>query len=116
MFPECSLYTDLGPVWERNVGDLSGGELQRFAIGVVCVQEGDIYMFDEPSSYLDVKQRLNAAQVIHLLQFHAFSKHTHTHTHVHNTHTYTTHPHTHVRTHTRAHNAMVPFLHLASSQ
>jgi len=55
---------DLGPVWERNVGDLSGGELQRFAIGVVCVQEGDIYMFDEPSSYLDVKQRLNAAQVI----------------------------------------------------
>jgi ABC-type iron transport system FetAB ATPase subunit len=48
---------------ERNVGDLSGGELQRFAIAVVAVQEADIYMFDEPSSYLDVKQRLKAAQV-----------------------------------------------------
>jgi len=46
---------------------LSGGELQRFAIAVVCVQEADIYMFDEPSSYLDVKQRLRAARVIRSL-------------------------------------------------
>jgi len=58
---------DLQPVLERNVGDLSGGELQRFAIAVVAVQEADIYMFDEPSSYLDVKQRLKAAQVIRSL-------------------------------------------------
>jgi len=43
---------------------LSGGELQRFAIGMVCIQEADIYLFDEPSSYLDVKQRLNAALAI----------------------------------------------------
>ena len=47
--------------------DLSGGELQRFAIGVVVVQEAQIYMFDEPSSYLDVKQRLNAARCIRSL-------------------------------------------------
>jgi ATP-binding cassette subfamily E protein 1 len=58
---------DLSPVLNRNVLDLSGGELQRFAIAVVCVQEADIYMFDEPSSYLDVKQRLKAAQVIRSL-------------------------------------------------
>jgi len=58
---------DLTPVLNRNVLDLSGGELQRFAIAVVCVQEADIYMFDEPSSYLDVKQRLKAAQVIRSL-------------------------------------------------
>lgn len=58
---------DLSPVLGRNVIDLSGGELQRFAIAVVCVQEADIYMFDEPSSYLDVKQRLKAAQVIRSL-------------------------------------------------
>jgi ATP-binding cassette subfamily E protein 1 len=49
------------------VEDLSGGELQRFAIGVVVVQEAQIYMFDEPSSYLDVKQRLNAARCIRSL-------------------------------------------------
>ena len=40
-----------------------GGELQRFAIAVVAAQQADIYMIDEPSSYLDVRQRLKAAQV-----------------------------------------------------
>ena len=49
---------------EREVGQLSGGELQRFIIGLTCVQQADIYMFDEPSSYLDVKQRLNASRMI----------------------------------------------------
>lgn len=52
---------------DRNVGDLSGGELQRFACAIVCIQDGDIFMFDEPSSYLDVKQRLNAAVTIRSL-------------------------------------------------
>ncbi|RWR74424.1 ABC transporter E family member 2 [Cinnamomum micranthum f. kanehirae] len=58
---------DLNQVIDRNVGDLSGGELQRFAIAVVAVQNAEIYMFDEPSSYLDVKQRLKAAEVIRSL-------------------------------------------------
>ena len=47
--------------------DTSGGELQRFAIAMVAVQNADVYMFDEPSSYLDVRQRLKAAQVIRSL-------------------------------------------------
>ncbi|TPX63098.1 hypothetical protein SpCBS45565_g06861 [Spizellomyces sp. 'palustris'] len=58
---------DLHDVLERNIENLSGGELQRFAIAVASVQRADIYMFDEPSSYLDVKQRLNAARVIRSL-------------------------------------------------
>ncbi|KAJ2018635.1 Fe-S cluster-binding ribosome biosynthesis protein [Coemansia sp. RSA 455] len=58
---------DLRDILKRNVKDLSGGELQRFAIAVTCVQKVDVYMFDEPSSYLDVKQRLNAARVIRSL-------------------------------------------------
>jgi len=58
---------DLGPVIDRTVDKLSGGELQRFAIGVVSVQNADVYMLDEPSSYLDVKQRLKAARVIRRL-------------------------------------------------
>lgn len=49
---------------ERNVDQLSGGELQRFAIAMAVIQNADIYMFDEPSSYLDVRQRLTAARVI----------------------------------------------------
>ncbi|RPA91043.1 ATP-binding cassette sub-family e member 1 [Choiromyces venosus 120613-1] len=55
---------DLRPVLDRDVEQLSGGELQRFAIAVACVQKADVYMFDEPSSYLDVKQRLKAASTI----------------------------------------------------
>ena len=29
---------------QREVKDLSGGELQRFAIGVVCVKKADVYV------------------------------------------------------------------------
>jgi len=61
---------DLESVLERQVQHLSGGELQRFIIGLTCVQKVDIYMFDEPSSYLDVKQRLNAARMIRSLVKH----------------------------------------------
>ena len=64
---------DLLKVKDRNVEDLSGGELQRFACAMVCIQDADIFMFDEPSSYLDVKQRLNAARAIRdLLQGNKF--------------------------------------------
>lgn len=55
---------ELRHVTDRDISVLSGGELQRFAIALVCVQKADVYMFDEPSSYLDVKQRLTAARTI----------------------------------------------------
>ncbi|KAG5220508.1 rnase inhibitor-type atp binding cassette protein [Salix suchowensis] len=55
---------ELNKVLEREVGQLSGGELQRFAIAMSCIQRADVYMFDEPSSYLDIRQRLKAAEVI----------------------------------------------------
>jgi ATP-binding cassette, sub-family E, member 1 len=58
---------DLESLMDSSVSSLSGGELQRFAIAVACVRQADIYMFDEPSSYLDVKQRLQAAQAIRSL-------------------------------------------------
>lgn len=58
---------ELNQVLERDITLLSGGELQRFAIGTVCVQKADVYMFDEPSSFLDVKQRLNAGKIIRSL-------------------------------------------------
>ncbi|XP_055383759.1 protein Pixie [Condylostylus longicornis] len=60
---------DLTNIRDREIQALSGGELQRFAIAITCIQNGDIFMFDEPSSYLDVKQRLNAALTIrHLIE------------------------------------------------
>ncbi|KAI5369923.1 Putative AAA+ ATPase domain, RNase L inhibitor RLI-like, possible metal-binding protein [Septoria linicola] len=58
---------ELIQVWDRDIDLLSGGELQRFAIAMVCVQKADVYMFDEPSSFLDVKQRLAAGRIIRSL-------------------------------------------------
>lgn len=58
---------DLVYLTDRTVETLSGGELQRFAIAFACTQKTDVYMFDEPTSYLDVKQRLNAADAIRSL-------------------------------------------------
>jgi ATP-binding cassette subfamily E protein 1 len=55
---------ELNHVKDRSIEHLSGGELQRFAIAISVVQKADVYMFDEPSSYLDVKQRLRAARTI----------------------------------------------------
>ncbi|KAH0575047.1 RNase L inhibitor [Spironucleus salmonicida] len=49
---------------QRQVAQLSGGELQRFALAYVIVRDYDCYLIDEPSSYLDVKQRLAVGQVI----------------------------------------------------
>ncbi|KAG4304719.1 hypothetical protein PORY_001772, partial [Pneumocystis oryctolagi] len=40
---------DLKDVLGREIDQLSGGELQRFAIAIICIQKADIYMFDEPS-------------------------------------------------------------------
>ena len=55
IFDEVVDKLELESIKQREVGQLSGGELQRFIIGLTCVQDVDIYMFDEPSSYLDVK-------------------------------------------------------------
>ena len=48
----------------RNVGELSGGELQRLAVAIAASKDADIYFFDEPSSYNDVFQRMAVSKVI----------------------------------------------------
>ena len=58
---------NLKPILDRELSVLSGGELQRVAIAAVMCREADVYIFDEPSSYLDVKQRLTAAKAIRTL-------------------------------------------------
>ncbi len=57
----------LDKFWERELNVLSGGELQRVAIAATIVKDADVYLFDEPSSFLDVKERLNAAKAIRTL-------------------------------------------------
>ncbi|CAF1348257.1 unnamed protein product [Rotaria sordida] len=56
--------SDLSNVKDRQISDLSGGELQRFTCAMAFIQKGDIFIFDEPSSYLDIKQCLKAAVAI----------------------------------------------------
>lgn len=58
---------DIEKLLDRDVEHLSGGELQRVAIASTVLKEADIYMIDEPSSFLDVKQRLNMGQEIRKL-------------------------------------------------
>ena len=58
----------LETVWNRDLKVLSGGELQRVAVVASICREADVYLFDEPSSYLDVKQRLQAAKAIQTLK------------------------------------------------
>ena len=59
---------ELEKVWDRPLDVLSGGELQRVAVAAALSREADIYLFDEPSSYLDVKQRLIVARAIRSLK------------------------------------------------
>ncbi|MGP8124336.1 MAG: ribosome biogenesis/translation initiation ATPase RLI [Nitrososphaerales archaeon] len=49
---------------DKKVPDLSGGELQRVAVAAAALKEADLYLFDEPSSYNDVYQRLAVSRLI----------------------------------------------------
>ncbi len=55
---------NLLPLMDREISSLSGGELQRVAIVACAAREADVYFFDEISPYLDIYQRINAAQAI----------------------------------------------------
>lgn len=46
---------------------LSGGQKQRLMIFLTMIQEADLYIFDEPTNYLDIKQRLKIGKLIRQL-------------------------------------------------
>ena len=49
---------------EISAGTISGGELQLMSIAAALLKDVDLYFFDEPSSYLDIHQRLKVARII----------------------------------------------------
>jgi ATP-binding cassette subfamily E protein 1 len=53
---------------DRNVSVLSGGELQRFALAIVYMKDVNMYIFDEPTSFLDIRQRIEMANALQLLK------------------------------------------------
>ena len=58
----------LSKVWDREIKNLSGGELQRLAIAAAITREADVYLFDEPTSYLDVQERVKISRYINELK------------------------------------------------
>jgi len=52
---------ELNKILEREVRHISGGELQRVAIAATFLKKANLYIFDEITSYLDIKQRIKVA-------------------------------------------------------
>lgn len=61
---ECKRKLEIGSLLERQMEHLSGGELQRVVIAAALSKEADLYLFDEPSAFLDVEQRLHFANLL----------------------------------------------------
>ncbi len=61
---EAAEKLDLTEVLDRSLDKLSGGELQRLAVAATLMKDADVYFFDEPSSYLDIYQRVKVARLI----------------------------------------------------
>lgn len=55
---------ELKSTLNRTLANLSGGELQRIAIAATVLRDANFYYIDEPTSWLDVKQRLNTVEVV----------------------------------------------------
>lgn len=55
---------DLLHVLDNEVSTLSGGELQRVAIAATVLKKANLYLFDEPTSFLDIKQRIRVSKFI----------------------------------------------------
>lgn len=61
-------YLEIDKLLDFNVHTLSGGELQRLLCWKTAVTNADVYLFDEPSNYLDIKQRLEISRLIKSIQ------------------------------------------------
>jgi len=57
----------IAEVLETEVSKVSGGELQRIAIAAAVLKDinaTNVYIFDEPTSYLDIKQRIRISNFL----------------------------------------------------
>ena len=51
-------------LYEKNVKNLSGGELQKVAVAASLMRQADIYALDEPSAFLDIEDRIALAKFL----------------------------------------------------
>jgi ATP-binding cassette subfamily E protein 1 len=64
-FTQILDHLDIRAIADRFLDQCSGGELQRFAIALMLIQDADFYLFDEPCTFLDVKKRFKLAELLH---------------------------------------------------
>ena len=64
MFDEMTKKLGIDHLLDRTIQQLSGGELQRMAICATLLRDVDVYFFDEPSSYLDIHERMRIVRII----------------------------------------------------
>lgn len=61
---DCKRKLRISGLLEKKLTELSGGELQRVALSLALSRDADIYLFDEPSAFLDVEQRFEFASLL----------------------------------------------------
>lgn len=54
----------INEILDNDIMEISGGELQRVAIAATALKKASLYIFDEPTSYLDIKQRISISKFI----------------------------------------------------
>jgi len=65
VYNECVRKLGIDTLMDKELTSLSGGELQRVAITLALSRDADVYLFDEPSAFLDIEQRLEFASLLH---------------------------------------------------
>ncbi len=63
-FQEIVAVFELDTLLNRKLSQLSGGELQRVIIAAAMLKNAELRIVDEPTSYLDIKQRLKLASTL----------------------------------------------------
>lgn len=58
------------PLFNRHIRELSGGELQRVRITQCLLKDAEITLLDEPSSHLDIEQRVILAKILKRFAIH----------------------------------------------
>ena len=61
---EIAKELEIEKILDHNISKISGGELQRVAIAATVLKKANVYFFDEPTSYLDIKQRIKVSKFI----------------------------------------------------
>ena len=64
-------FTGIAELAERHLDQLSGGQKQKVFIARVLAQEPEIFLFDEPTSSLDIRHQLEVLETVRQLVKHS---------------------------------------------